>query len=288
MNMSLNAYSRQYRPLRPDTAQVQAAFDRAALTYDAAAVVQRQAAQGLLAHLLAYADALNIPLPLSAPVLDAGCGTGYALPLLAQHCPGQPLLALDVAPAMLRSSQHVLRGLQSTVPSLCATVCADLHALPLVAASLGLYWSSLALQWCHVPTALTEARRVLRPQALLAAATLGPGTLAELAKAFAYVDTHRHVLAFDDAACIGAALTDAGLVDVQLHRASFTLHYPHLRDVLAAIKSVGANRVGPAGRSPWLGRTGLLRLEQAYECLRTPAGLPLSYEVIYMLARAGA
>ena len=113
-------------------------------------------------------------------------------------------------------------------------------------------------------------------------------SLAELAKAFAYVDTHRHVLAFDDAACIGAALTDAGLVDVQLHRASFTLHYPHLRDVLAAIKSVGANRVGPAGRSPWLGRTGLLRLEQAYERLRTPAGLPLSYEVIYMLARAGA
>ena len=143
--MSLNAYSRQHRPLRPDTAQVQAAFDRAALTYDAAAVVQRQAAQGLLAHLLAYADALNIPLPLSAPVLDAGCGTGYALPLLAQHCPGQPLLALDVAPAMLRSSQHVLRGLQSTVPSLCATVCADLHALPLAATSLGLYWSSLAL-----------------------------------------------------------------------------------------------------------------------------------------------
>lgn len=68
MNMSLNAYSRQHRPLRPDTTQVQAAFDRAALTYDAAAVVQRQAAQGLLAHLLAYAAALNIPLPLSAPV----------------------------------------------------------------------------------------------------------------------------------------------------------------------------------------------------------------------------
>lgn len=188
---------------------------------------------------------------------------------------------------MLRSSQHVLRGLQSAVPSLCATVCADLHALPLAAASLGLYWSSLVLQWCHVPTALTEARRVLRPQALLAAATLGPGTLAELAKAFAHVDTHRHVLAFDDAACIGTALTDAGL-----RMCSCTVPVSPALSASArragSHQSVGANCVGLTGRSPWLGRTGLLRLEQAYERLRTPAGLPLSYEVIYMLARAGA
>lgn len=271
---------------RPARAHVRAAFDRAAASYDAAAQVQRQAVQGLLAQLQASAW------PVAAPALDAGSGTGYALPLLAEYvaaygsapCSAPHLLALDAAPAMCQRSQQVLARSPQRGG---ASVCADLHALPLAAGSVGLYWSSLVWQWCHAPTIAAQAQRVLRPGGVLAVATLGTGTLGELAQAFAAVDAHRHVLHFEEAASLRAALAAAGFVDVRVQRATLTAHYPSVRAVLQALKAVGANRVGPGGRTTPLGRAGWARLEQAYERQRTAQGLPLSYQVIYLLARAG-
>lgn len=263
---------------RPAKHRVRAAFDRAARTYDGAATLQRQAVAGLLARLAAMAPGLT------GPLLDAGSGTGYALPLLAARYPGQSLIAADLAPAMVDASRKALAALNA--PSQAQALCADLEALPLADASLGLYWSSLALQWCHLPTALAEARRLLCPGGVLAVATLGPGTFAELARAFATVDRHRHVLAFDDAAVIAAAIAAAGFADPHLESETLTVHYPDLPSLLAAIKAVGANQVGPGRRTAPLGRAGLARLTEAYEALRTPQGLPLSYRVVYALARA--
>ncbi|QEL65191.1 biotin synthesis protein [Oryzomicrobium terrae] len=276
-------------PTRPTKHQVRAAFDRAARTYDAAAELQRQAVTGLLARLSTVTPCLAAH---GAPLLDAGCGTGYALPLLARQFPRAPLVAADLAPAMVEAAQAVLAGVSgvSELPGKQAAapqaLCADLEALPLADASLGLYWSSLALQWCHLPHALGEARRLLRPGGTLAIATLGPGTFAELAQAFACVDRHRHVLAFDDANVLTATLADAGFAEVRLDSETLTVHYPDLRSLLAAIKAVGANQVGPGRRTVPLGRAGLARLAEAYEPFRTPAGLPLSYRVIYALARS--
>lgn len=261
---------------RPAKHRVRAAFDRAARTYDGAAILQRRAVAGLLARLEAATPAL------AGPLLDAGSGTGYALPLLAARYPGQTLIAADLAPAMVDASRKALAALNAPSQALCA----DLEALPLTDASLGLYWSSLALQWCHLPTALAEARRLLRPGGVLAIATLGPGTFAELAQAFAAVDRHRHVLAFDDGAAIAAAIAAAGFADPHLESQTLTVHYPDLPSLLAAIKAVGANQVGPGRRTAPLGRAGLARLTEAYEALRTPQGLPLSYRVVYALSRA--
>lgn len=278
---------------RPARAHIRTAFDRAAASYDAAAQVQRQAVQGLLALLQTQVPANAWPL--AGPVLDAGSGTGYALPLLeeywathaAAHHPGHILLALDAAPAMCQRSRQALANCAQVTAAVGAAVCADLHALPLAAGSVGLYWSSLVWQWCHAPTVAAQARRVLRAGGVLAVATLGPGTLGELAQAFAAVDAHRHVLHFEEEASLRAALIAAGFVDVRVQHATLTTHYPNVRAVLQALKAVGANRVGPGARATLLGRAGWARLEQAYERLRTPHGLPLSYQVIYLLARAG-
>ena len=276
----------------PARAHIRTAFDRAAASYDAAAQVQRQAVQGLLALLQTQVPANACPL--AGPVLDAGSGTGYALPLLeeywathaAAHHPGHALLALDAAPAMCQRSQQAQAGCAQGA-AVGATVCGDLHTLPLAAGSVGLYWSSLVWQWCHAPTVAAQARRVLRAGGVLAVATLGPGTLGELAQAFAAVDAHCHVLHFEEEASLRAALIAAGFVDVCVQHATLTAHYPNVRAVLQALKAVGANRVGPSARATLLGRAGWARLEQAYERLRTPHGLPLSYQVIYLLARAG-
>ena len=54
---------------------------------------------------------------------------------------------LDFAPGMLRR-----------VGTHCCRLAGDLEHLPLAAASIDLYWSSLAVQWCDLRRALAEAR----------------------------------------------------------------------------------------------------------------------------------
>ena len=58
------------------------------------------------------------------------------------------------------------------------------------------------------------------------------------------------------------------------------------RTLLQAVKAIGANRVGAGRRSGLLGRAAFRRAEMACETLRTPAGLPLTYDVITLYAHA--
>ena len=140
---------------RPARARIRNSFERAAPTYDAAAVVQRRVCARLAAGLPAAITARRI--------LDAGCGTGFALPLLHRRYPAARSIALDFAPAMLR---HIGEP--------CWLLAGDLEHLPLGPASIDLYWSSLAVQWCDLARALAEARRVLADGGALAIASLGP------------------------------------------------------------------------------------------------------------------
>ncbi len=155
---------------------IRQSFERAASTYDSVAALQRQVCELLLA-------VLPEPTFSVSTVLDAGCGTGHALGLLGRRWPQARLVAADFAPAMLAGIEGERVG-------------ADIEALPLRAAAFDLYWSSLAIQWCDTQRAIAEAARVLAPDGRLAVSSLGTGTLAELAHAFAVVDGNRHVLEF--------------------------------------------------------------------------------------------
>ena len=70
---------------------VRQSFNRAAASYDAAATLQRRVCELLLTEL-----------PDAAPtaILDAGCGTGYGLGLLAGRWPRAHVIAADFASAM--------------------------------------------------------------------------------------------------------------------------------------------------------------------------------------------
>ncbi|MDR1854100.1 MAG: malonyl-ACP O-methyltransferase BioC [Azoarcus sp.] len=254
---------------------VRRAFEHAATTYDAAARVQREAAQSLAAF------ASEFP-PLAPPrfVLDAGCGTGYALPELRSRFPHARLLALDFSTAMLARATRDFPA---------APLCADIERLPLADGCVDLYWSSLALQWCDPAAALAEVARVLTPGGVAWIATLGPYTLTELRTAFAAVDDDVHVIDFSSPSFWQAACRDAGLV-VEAHGGDARYDFgPDLRALLGNIKAIGARTVGEKRRRRTLGKQGWQTLQAAYEAFRRPDGLlPATYDLILLALRKPA
>jgi len=244
---------------------VRRSFDRAAASYDAAANLQRQVCDLLLAEL---AD------PAPTRILDAGCGTGYALNLLAGRWPGSAIFAADFAPAMVTTAGG------GRFPG----ICADIEALPFADASFALYWSSLSFQWCDTRRAIAEAARVLAAGGRLAVSSLAPGTLAELHEAFAGTDRHRHVLEFPPAESLAAACAAAGLADIRLVRQTLRFHHANLAALLRELKALGANQVGSQRRPGLMGRAAWQAVEHRYEARREAAGLPATFEVILCTA----
>mgnify|MGYP000869518378 FL=1 len=247
--------------------RVRDSFDRAAASYDEAAIVQRQVCQLLL-------DDFR---PATTPdsILDAGCGTGYGIGLLQRQWPAAQIIAVDFAPAMLAAARRSV--------DLC--IAADIEALPCRDASCSTWWSNLTVQWCDPEAVCREAHRVLRPHGELALSTLGPATFAELREAFASIDQHRHTISFSEPEAIAEALRRAGFAGIRVHRQTVSQHYPDLGSLLRAVKDIGANAVGDGARSGMLGRRAWQRVQAVYERYRTSHGLPARYDVILAYAR---
>lgn len=243
--------------------RIRSAFDRAASTYDAAAVVQRRVCDRLLGE-LAWRRSDE------ADILDAGCGTGYGAGCLRRRLPQASIVGLDFAPGMLQRARQVFDD----------CLAGDMERLPFAARSFDLWWSSLSIQWCDAPAVFGEAARVLRPAGRLAFSTLCPETFAELRVAFASVDAHRHTLPFSEPEALHTALEQAGLRDIRLIRERHTMFYPDLKSLLRSIKDIGAQNVGGDGRQGMLGRAAWRQIEAVYEQFRTPSGLPASYDVL--------
>ena len=246
--------------------RVRESFDRAAETYDGAARVQRHVCQRLIEQFKRPDTPRHI--------LDAGCGTGYGARLLRTRWPEAAITGVDFAPSMLKLAEREMDA--------CFT--ADIEELPFGAESFDLWWSSLSIQWCDPARVFAEAARVLKSGGQLALSTLGPDTFYELREAFNGVDQHRHTLAFDKPEAIDRMLTETRFRNITLSREKHTVHYPDLKTLLRAVKAIGAHNVGEGGRNGMMGRDAWKKLEAAYEQFREPAGLPASYDVIFVYA----
>ncbi|MBU1396583.1 MAG: malonyl-ACP O-methyltransferase BioC [Gammaproteobacteria bacterium] len=274
-----------------DFAEVRRAFDHAAASYDAHAVLQREVCDRLLERL----DFMTLK---PTRVLDIGTGTGYGQAHLRSRYAEAECCALDIAPAMLAAArarlpqptwaQRILQHLTPHPLPLTHMVCADMDRLPLAPSSVNLVWSSLALQWAHdLEATLKGFYRVLAPGGLLIFATFGPDTLKELRAAFSAIDDAPHVNRFIDLHDIGDMLIHAGFASPVMEMEMLTLTYADLKTLMRDLKGIGAHNAATTRRRGLLGKSAWARLEQAYEAHRLEGRLPATFEVIYGHAWAG-
>lgn len=255
--------------MKPEKLLVRDGFARAAPRYDAVADFQREVGE----RLLSTCDIAPEP----RYVLDAGCGTGHGLQLLAQRWPAAKSIALDFAEPMLQRLATTTRR---------SAVCGDIESLPLADTCIDLVWSSLAIQWCDTGRVAQEFYRVLRSDGYLVAATLGPGTFAELRRAFTGVDEFRHTNDFINETSLRATLAATGFNVMTLHRVEMQRHYADLRSLLASVRELGANHVAAKNRRPGLmGKAAWRRFADNYEQMRAVQGLPLTYDTFFILAK---
>jgi len=272
-----------------DTGRARHGFERAAATYDSAAVLQREVGQRL-------AERLALMRLQPAAIVDVGCGTGDALSELSTRYPAASVIGVDSASAMLdiarrrsaaaRAAESSLfarwfgaRARPGTAPSL---VCGDASQLPLAAASIELVWSNLTLQWINDPSvAFEEFHRVLKSGGLLLFSTLGPDTLKELRAAFAAVDEATHVNRFIDMHDLGDMLVHTGFADPVMDMETITLTYDDAQTMMRELKAIGARNATRGRPRGLIGRARWQRVLAALEAYRRDGRLPATYEVVY-------
>jgi malonyl-CoA O-methyltransferase len=266
-----------------DKTRVRKSFSRAAKSYDAAAIVQKLVREEMLSRL----DLVKIK---PRTILDAGCGTGLASHALQKRFNQGQVVSLDFAYEMLQQTRKIsifqsLKSLFSRASH--SLICADIEALPLANASIGLVWSNLAIQWCNdLDLAFQEFHRVLQPEGLLMFSTFGPDTLRELRTATdsATQNASTSVNRFIDMHDIGDALVRAGFSAPVLDVERYTLTYDDVKSVMRDLKSIGAHNATDGRARGLLGRGFLQKLEAAYEQFRNNGKLPATFEVVYGLA----
>ncbi|SEN17479.1 malonyl-ACP O-methyltransferase BioC [Nitrosomonas marina] len=253
-------------------------FERAAQSYDHAAVLQREVGDRMFARL----DYINY---VPNTVLDAGCGTGYCTRKLGERYTHSRLMAVDIAQAMLLQARPAETGWRQYWPFNRRQehyVCADVEQLPLREDGMDMIWSNLALQWCNdLDLTFREMNRVLKPDGLLMFSTFGPDTLQELRQAFSQVDDFVHVNQFIDMHDIGDLLVHNRFATPVMDMEYITLTYGDVVSVMRDLKAIGAHNVAQGRRQGLMGKTKWQKVIDSYECLRRNGKLPATYEVVY-------
>ena len=191
-----------------------------------------------------------------AAILDAGSGTGNAIPaLLARY----PRRARRRARPRARDGRARARGACGggrRCPGCgrrCTPCAATSSGCRSRAGAVGLVWSNLALQWVNdLPRAFAEFHRVLAPGGLAHVQHVRPGHAEGAARAYAGADGRTHVHRFIDMHDIGDMLVAAGFADPVMDMEHVTLTYADVRALMRDLKAIGAHnatRGRPAGLS---------------------------------------
>ena len=253
-----------------DPRRVRIRFDRAATTYEAAALIPMEVGERLIDHLE--------PLVVNpARVLDLGAGTGAFSRRLAKRFTGARVFELDFARSMLLHSRRGWRW-----GSRRFQVCGDAQLLPFHDQSFDIVFSNATLEWCNdLARTVGEIARVLQPGGLILFSTFGPDTLETLRRSWASCDAEVHVHTFMDMHDLGDALTRAGISGVVMETERLTVEFPNLDTMVADLRAMGATNAARQRRTSLIGRERLTALRRAFETHRRGDIFPETFEVVY-------
>jgi len=258
-------------PPRLDKRSVRNFFDKAAKSYDNAAILQEEVAKRLL-------ERLHYMRHQPETIVDLGCGTGKALRGLQKAYPQARVHAVDMSQQMLKRAGANYRWLSRK-----RRVVADMERLPFAEDSFDLVFSSLALPWCNdLNLALAEFARVARPGALILFTSFGPATLSELALSWQALDDHPHVHPFVDMHDIGDAMMAAGFAQPVVDAETIRMEYRDFRSLLDDLRQTGASNADVSRRRGLMTPGQLRALEDNYRQYGFEQGrFVASCEVVY-------
>lgn len=248
---------------------IQQRFDKAAHTYDTAAVLYQEIGHRLV-------ERLQWMRLTPGSILDLGGGTGYITSQLLPLFPNAQYKLLDLSAAMLKTAK------QKSLPDVVQMIQADAENLPFANQTFDLVIANQLLPWCDVTQVMQEVRRILRPGGIFLFATLGPYALIELREAWYNADpNHVHVTPFFDMHDLGDALMQAGFSDPVMEQEYFTLQYSRVEYLIDDLHQLGEMSILAERRRGLLGKDCWNKMLQSYEKFRKNNQLPASYEVIY-------
>jgi malonyl-CoA O-methyltransferase len=253
-----------------DTARVVTDFDRSAETYECEARLQFQ----ILSQLV------DLCRPYLAPhshVLDVGCGTGWLVHALNERALDWKLQGMDISFSMCQMAQRkgisVMRARAESLP------CAD--------ASYDVVFSSLCVQWLDTPQKfIREALRVLKPNGILAIATLGARTLYELKQAFSVVDSAEHLIEFKPLSWWRAQIEGVTQArQILTHSECWVNPYPSMRALCESLREIGAENKHMNRSRHFMGARRFAAAEQAYMHYysRASGGVSASWEPLFLV-----
>jgi malonyl-CoA O-methyltransferase len=257
--------------------QMRRAFERAAGTYEEAAVLQREICDRMLARLDYIRHRPNT-------ILDAGAGTGYGARRLSERYPGAAVAALDIAHGMLARSRALVPWWRRLLPLArpILHVCGDVESLPLRRDWASMVWSNATLQWCNdLKRAFEEVHRAMAPGGLFMFSTFGPDTLKELRQAFGAADGYTHVNRFADMHDIGDLLVQCGFATPVMDMELITMTYTEPMAVMRELKAIGAHNVTAGRRRGLMGKGAWSKFLASIENIRRDGTLPITFEVVY-------
>lgn len=258
-------------PPRLDKVSVQKSFNRAAKSYNRAAILQEEVLTRLLQRLQYIRHQPR-------HIVDIGCGTGKAFKGLKKRYTKGRIVSMDLAFSMLQETQGQYGFLDKKT-----LVNADMERLPFADNSFDLLFSSLALQWANdLPSTFLDMRRIAREGGLLMFATFGPMTLFELRDSWYDVDQKPHVHQFIDMHHVGDALVAAGFSQPVVDAEIIRLEYSEFRQLLNDLKGIGASNADKNRSRGLMTPSKLKSLEASYrERAFENNKFIASYEVVY-------
>lgn len=212
-------------------------------------------------------------------ILDIGAGAQGAGLHLQERFPDADRVSVDLDVALLPKSTEASFWSRWRASPKSFNVVAQAPQLPFRAGSFPLIWANLLLPWIDPVSVFAEVARLLAPGGLFIFSGYGPDALRELRQVLIQLPQgEQRLMAFPDLHDLGDELVHARLADPVMEREDLCVHYPDLRLLIQDLRALGAApSPGPPGL---IGRQAWQAMQQHYETLRQPEGLPVTLEVI--------